>query len=99
MGVREGAFIAARIAPSTAAFPFHDPPNVAVTDAAGVSSARLQQLLMPYRDGCCPVLLHYRNSQASVQLKLGEDWKVTLHDDLLNSLNGELGQQNIRITY
>ncbi len=73
--------------------------DVAVTDAAGVSSARLQQLLMPYRDGCCPVLLHYRNSQASVQLKLGEDWKVTLHDDLLNSLNGELGQQNIRITY
>ena len=64
-----------------------------------VSISRLKELLMPYRDGKCPVMISYRNLIADAQLKLGEEWRVTLHNDLLEGLNKLLGSQNVRIHY
>jgi DNA polymerase-3 subunit alpha len=73
--------------------------DVAVTQASGVLVADLQPLLMPYRGGECPVFLHYRNAEASVQLRLGEGWGVILHDELLQALRQRLGEQNVRVVY
>ena len=64
-----------------------------------VSVARLKELLTPYRDGKCAVAICYRNLIADARLKLGEEWCVTLHDDLLEGLNKLLGAQNVRIHY
>ncbi len=64
-----------------------------------IRAVQLRELLMPYRDGKCPVVMHYSNAIGSTQLKLGEEWCVTLHDDLMDGLNKLLGVQNVRISY
>ena len=64
-----------------------------------ISVPRLKELLTPYRDGKCPVVICYRNILADAQLKLGEEWGVTLHSDLIDGLIKLLGTQNVRINY
>ena len=63
------------------------------------SVAQLKKLFTPYRDGKCPVHIHYRNGDASCQLRLGEAWQVTLHDDLLRDLRGLLHEENVKVIY
>ena len=63
------------------------------------SVAQLKKLFVPYRDGKCPVLIHYHNDEASCQLRLGEAWQVTLHDDLLNGLRELLQPENVKVIY
>jgi len=63
------------------------------------SITQLKKLLTPYRDGKCPVQILYRNDHASCQLRLGEDWQVTLHDDLLRVLNEMLKTENVQVVY
>ncbi|MGC2164494.1 MAG: DNA polymerase III subunit alpha [Gallionella sp.] len=63
------------------------------------SVAQLKGLFTPYRDGKCPVLIHYRNDFASCQIRLGDDWQVTLHDDLINDLRTLLRDENVKIVY
>ncbi len=64
-----------------------------------VRVAQLKELLTPYRDGRCPVLLDYSNGLGSAPLKLGDEWSVSLADDLVNGLQALLGAQNVRINY
>ncbi|OGS93520.1 MAG: hypothetical protein A2061_01310 [Gallionellales bacterium GWA2_59_43] len=64
-----------------------------------VSVAQLKQLFIPYRDGKCPVHIHYRNDDASCQLRLDQTWQVTLHDDLLRDLRGLLQAENVKVVY
>lgn len=47
----------------------------------------------------CPVTLQYRNESASSELELGNDWRVYLHDDLLESLDSHFQRKNIEIVY
>ena len=63
------------------------------------SVAQLKKLFAPYRDGKCPVLIHYHNDEASCQLRLGEAWQVTLHDDLLRELRKLLQAENVEVVY
>ena len=64
-----------------------------------VSVAQLKKLFVPYRDGKCAVQIHYCNDEASCQLRLGEPWLVTLHDDLLRDLSGLLKPENVKVVY
>ncbi len=64
-----------------------------------ISVAMLKEVLAPYRDGKCPVMMHYQNVLGSVQLKLGADWCVTLHNDLLVGLRKLIGEANVNIRY
>ena len=64
-----------------------------------VSVAQLKQLFAPYRDGKCPVQIHYCNDEASCQLRLGEAWQVTLHDDLLHGLRELLQAANVKVVW
>jgi len=73
--------------------------DLAVSAASGVSVAQLKELLAPWQDGRCPVLLHYRNAVGSAPLKLGEGWAVTLSDELLAGLRALLGEGGVRINY
>ncbi|MDD5181237.1 MAG: DNA polymerase III subunit alpha [Gallionellaceae bacterium] len=63
-----------------------------------IDVAQLKELLTPYRDGKCPVLVHYRNDLGSVQLSLGEGG-VSLHGDMLGGLRKMLGEQAVRVVY
>ncbi len=64
-----------------------------------ISIAQLKKLFAPYRDGKCPVIIHYRNPDASCQLRLDESWQVTLHDDLLHGLRELLQPENVKVVY
>ncbi|MEQ1813927.1 MAG: DNA polymerase III subunit alpha, partial [Candidatus Nitrotoga sp.] len=70
-----------------------------VRSDSGISVPQLVELLQPYRDGKCPLVLHYSNASGSVPLKLGEAWHVTLHQDLMHDLGKLLGKQNVKIAY
>ena len=63
------------------------------------SIAQLKKLFIPYREGKCPVQINYRNDNASCQLRLGEAWQVTLHDDLLRDLRELLHEENVKVVY
>ncbi len=63
------------------------------------SIGQLKKLFAPYREGKCPIQIHYRNDQAACQLRLGEEWQVTLHDDLLRSLSETLQPENVKVVY
>ncbi|SEP88283.1 DNA polymerase III subunit alpha [Nitrosomonas ureae] len=47
----------------------------------------------------CPITVIYRNDIASGELDLGNDWRVHLHDDLLQSLNTHFKTENVEIVY
>ncbi|MBI1887942.1 MAG: DNA polymerase III subunit alpha [Nitrosomonadales bacterium] len=63
------------------------------------SVAQLKKLFAPYRNGKCPVQIHYRNDDASCRLRLDETWQVTLHDDLLHGLRELLQAENVKVMY
>ena len=73
--------------------------ELAVASDNRISVSRLKELLTPYRDGKCPVVICYRNIIADAQLRLCEEWGVTLHGDLIEGLKKLLGEQNVRISY
>jgi DNA polymerase-3 subunit alpha len=60
---------------------------------------QLKEVLEPYREGKCAVLVRYSNSSGSANLKLDESWNVSLHSDLVDGLRNLLGEQNVRIAY
>ena len=60
---------------------------------------QLAELLKPYCGGKCPVQINYSNLIGSVPLRLGENWQVTLPDELLDGLRGICGTQNVQIVY
>ncbi len=73
--------------------------ELAVSPDKPISVAQLKELLTPYRDGKCLVLIDYRNSVASVPLRLGEEWRVTLHNDLMEGLKKLMGEECVNIVY
>ncbi len=73
--------------------------NIACTPGNAVRVAQLAELFKPYCGGQCPVVIYYRNQTGSAQLRLGEAWRITLPEGLLNDLRALLGAQNVRIIY
>ncbi|MCK9200756.1 MAG: DNA polymerase III subunit alpha [Gallionella sp.] len=64
-----------------------------------VGIAQLKKIFTPYRDGQCPVLISYRNQDATCQLRLGESWQVTLDDNMLRELRETLQPENVKVVY
>ncbi|MCL4799309.1 MAG: DNA polymerase III subunit alpha, partial [Burkholderiales bacterium] len=63
------------------------------------SAARLRQLLEPYRNGSCPVAIRYFNGAAACEVRLGDDWRVTPDDGLVDSLRAWLQPENVEFVY
>ena len=66
----------------------------------------LKNLLMPFSPQAqkgyanyCPVTVIYRNDLASGELELGNDWRVYLHNDLLESLKSHFTDGNVEVGY
>ncbi|MDD2914404.1 MAG: DNA polymerase III subunit alpha [Gallionella sp.] len=64
-----------------------------------IGVAQFKKIFTPWRDGKCPVQIHYRNDDATCQLRLSEAWQVTLHDDLLHDLRELLQPENVKVIY
>lgn len=77
------------------------------------NAAKLKELLAPYRmnastanagnsqhgDGYCPVSVIYRNKDTVCELKLGDAWRVSLRDNLLQSLSAHFKAENVKVIY
>jgi len=73
--------------------------ELSISSDKRIGVARLKELLTPYRDGKCPVVINFSNLIADARLQLGEAWGVTLHNDLMDGLNKLLGAGNVRVNY
>jgi DNA polymerase-3 subunit alpha len=73
---------------------------------------RLRELLSPYcvrrvnagrasagNTFSCPVFVVYRNQNATCELALGEAWRVSLHDDLLQALVAHFSPEGVEVIY
>jgi DNA polymerase III subunit alpha len=64
-----------------------------------VRVAQLKDMFKPYCGGKCQVVIDYCNHLGCAQLPLGEDWRVSLHDELLGGLRKKLGDKAVRLVY
>lgn len=61
--------------------------------------AVLQRSFVPYRGGRCPVALRLRHARAQGMLWLGDEWKVTPEESLLDELRDRYGPAAVRVDY
>jgi DNA polymerase-3 subunit alpha len=47
----------------------------------------------------CPVAVVYRNGSATCTLELGDEWRVSLRENLLESLRANFSAENVKIIY
>ncbi|HEY6241472.1 MAG TPA: DNA polymerase III subunit alpha [Burkholderiales bacterium] len=73
--------------------------NGEASQAGAAASAKLKSLLEPFRNGPCPVAVCYKNGGASVEMQLGDNWRVNLDDALMKSLNEWLRPENVEVLY
>ena len=68
-------------------------------------AVKLKTLLKPYCVSAsdevrgCPIKIEYHNQTSKVELMLGNDWRVDLHDELIASLSEWLSKNNVKILY
>lgn len=62
-------------------------------------SQQLAKLLQSYRGGNCPICIRYQQQQAEAAINLGDEWKVTVEDNLLSDLESILPSQYIQVVY
>ncbi len=62
---------------------------------------KLKDLLSSYTQGQCPIVIHYQNQQASADIVLGNGWRITPSDELLQQLQHLLGGrlENVSLLY
>jgi DNA polymerase-3 subunit alpha len=62
---------------------------------------RLKTLLGPYRQNgeACPVHVLYQGHSAVGRISLGVDWRVSVSDELLQSLRSAFGDNYVRVQY
>ncbi|HYP66852.1 MAG TPA: DNA polymerase III subunit alpha [Thiobacillaceae bacterium] len=65
------------------------------------NGVRLKELLGPYRNGefGCPVRIAYHNGLAACEVRLGNGWRVQLHDHLIESLEQWLEPASVQVIY
>ncbi len=59
----------------------------------------LAQVLAPFREGFCPVVLDYQGQGACAEVSLGKDWRVHPTDELLHRLRDLVGESGVHIDY
>ena len=68
-------------------------------------AVKLKSLLKPYctsgseEQRGCAVKVEYHNNTSKVELMLGNDWRVDLHDELIAGLTEWLSKNNVKILY
>jgi DNA polymerase-3 subunit alpha len=65
----------------------------------GADAARLAEMLTPFRNGSCPIVVEYRNGNLRGEIELPDAWRVKLEDPLLARLKDWLAPENVRVVY
>ena len=65
----------------------------------GADAQRLFELLAPFRNGSCPIVVEYRNHDVGGELELSEAWRVNPDDQLIAQLRDWLAPENVRVVY
>ncbi|MFN0160318.1 MAG: DNA polymerase III subunit alpha [Burkholderiales bacterium] len=60
---------------------------------------RLMDLLGPFRNGTCPVVVEYDNGGARCAMSMSEEWQVTPREELLTGLRDWLSPAGAEILY
>ncbi len=59
----------------------------------------LAEVLSPFREGHCPVMVDYIGQGANAQIQLGKDWRVRPTDELIRRLDELAGREQVRVEY
>jgi DNA polymerase-3 subunit alpha len=59
----------------------------------------LAEVLSPFREGHCPVMVDYVGEGANAQIQLGKDWRVRPTDELIRRLDELAGREQVRVEY
>ena len=73
--------------------------GIRITCNGTSSGVRLRAALAPYREGKCPVQIVYRNRSASCEIQLGDAWRVSPSEELMQTLREGFSPENVRIVY
>ena len=65
----------------------------------GANAERLAQMLAPFRNGSCAIVVEYRNCGVGGELELPQDWHVNPDEMLLSQLRDWLAPENVRVVY
>jgi len=60
---------------------------------------RLHDILLPFRQGHCPVNVRYQGHGAAAMLKFGQQWSVHPSEDLILRLRDTLGSDAVKVMY
>jgi len=59
----------------------------------------LQQLLLPFKDGNCSIMVEYQNNSVETKLKFPENWNISLDEKLLQRLSKVSEVTNTSVVY
>jgi DNA polymerase-3 subunit alpha len=59
----------------------------------------LADILKPFTQGHCPVVVDYENENAKARLNLGSDWRIHPTDELLHRLKDLAGEDYVKVVY
>jgi DNA polymerase-3 subunit alpha len=59
----------------------------------------LKEILRPATQGKCPVYLHYQGSQAEAEIVLGDEWRISPTNAVLERLSRLAGERNVHLIY
>jgi DNA polymerase-3 subunit alpha len=62
-------------------------------------AGRLSELLAPFRNGTCPIVVEYSNRGVAGELALSDAWRVALEEPLLAGLEEWLAHDAVRVIY
>ncbi|MDX1525421.1 MAG: DNA polymerase III subunit alpha [Pseudidiomarina maritima] len=65
----------------------------------GAGLQRLVELIEPYKQGSCPLLLQYQQPQVQAQFHAATEWYVTPTDELLYELQQQLGKDHVELEF
>jgi DNA polymerase-3 subunit alpha len=65
----------------------------------GADAARLAEIVSPFRNGTCPIVVEYGNHGVRGEIELSEAWSVNLDDPLLARLRDWVAPENVRVVY
>ncbi len=73
--------------------------NLVSAEEAALQMNRLSELIQPFRGGRCEVVISYQSQQAEAQLVLGENWRVSLCEELLEQLRQACRTDQFAVEY
>ena len=60
---------------------------------------RIENTLIHFKDGSCPVTIEYAMNSAIGQFNLGDQWLVQPRDELIEQLRKQFGKNNVILNY